>query len=279
MKTPIEKFNDLLSEPILMGITNVTPDSFSEKGKYFDSDFAIEHSLQLMNDGADIIDIGAESTRPNADSISEEEELKRIVPVVKGLLSESPSASAFISIDTTKSKIAEECIKLGAQMLNDISAGTFDERIFFVAAKYEVPIVLMHTRGSPKTMQNNTHYENIVSEIIEFLSKRIERAVSEGVKKIIIDPGIGFAKSLEDNYRIINQLEKFILLGYPIMIGVSRKSLIGNILNIPPIERDYSSKLLEFYSLLKGVSIIRTHNIKLAFEMKQIYSAIIKNNV
>jgi dihydropteroate synthase len=251
-----------------MGILNVTPDSFSDGGKYFRPEDAIAHAKEMLKAGAEIIDIGGVSTRPGAKSISTEEELNRVLPVIKGILDENPEA--VISIDTTKARVAEEALVSGAKIVNDISGATFEPEILDVASEHSAAIVLMHIKGTPETMQENPSYEDAVNEIYEFLEERIDAAVKKGIRKIIIDPGIGFGKRLFDNYEIISRLREFKALGYPLLIGISRKSMLGNALNIDVDKRDVPTVIAETVAVLKGANIVRTHNVKYLNYLKQI---------
>ncbi len=257
-----------------MGILNVTPDSFSDGGKYFKQNDAIQHALKLWNDGADIIDIGGESTRPGSDSITIDEELSRVIPIIKKLHSENPNI--ILSVDTTKSEVAEEAVENGASIINDISGGTFDEKIFNVAAQNNTPIVIMHIKGTPKIMQNSPTYDNVIEEISYYFEDRIEFALKYNAKKIILDPGIGFGKRIEDNYKILNQLNEFNKWEYPLMIGVSRKSFFGNSLNLKLENRENATIIAESIAAMKGANIIRTHNVKNAVELKRMISLLNK---
>ncbi len=258
--------NFSLNQPHIMGILNVTPDSFSDGGNYFDKDKAIEHALQMIKEGAEIIDVGGESTRPGADAVPVEEELERVIPVITAIKAKEPQT--VISIDTTKSKVAEEAIKAGASIVNDISGFSFDEQTLEVIKKYNVTYILMHIKGTPRTMQKNPEYEEPVSEIYDFLTQKISRLVDLGIGKIIIDPGIGFGKRLFDNYEIINRLDEFKGLGFPILIGLSRKSFLGNSLGLKIDERDTITSVAEAISVSKGARFIRTHNVANASVMK-----------
>ena len=258
--------NFSLNQPHIMGILNVTPDSFSDGGNYFDKDKAIEHALQMIKEGAEIIDVGGESTRPGADAVPVEEELERVIPVITAIKAKEPQT--VISIDTTKSKVAEEAIKAGASIVNDISGFSFDEQILEVVKKYNVTYILMHIKGTPRTMQKNPEYEEPVSEIYDFLTQKISRLIDLGIGKIIIDPGIGFGKRFFDNYEIINRLDEFKGLGFPILIGLSRKSFLGNSLGLKIDERDTITSVAEAISVSKGARFIRTHNVANASVMK-----------
>lgn len=253
-----------------MGILNVTPDSFSDGGKYFKSDSAVKHALELFQYGADIVDIGGESSRPGAENVSLDEELSRVIPVINELHSVNPDL--IISVDTTKSSVAEEAIKNGASLINDISGGGFDKRIFKIAANYDVPIVIMHIKGKPINMQISPSYDNVIEEIYSYFEDRIQLALKYNAKKIILDPGIGFGKRVEDNYKIINQLKRFKKIDYPIMVGVSRKSFLGKSLNLEIIDRNNPTIIAETISVLKGANIIRTHNVQNAVQLKKMIS-------
>src|SRR4028118_761430 len=210
----------------LMGVLNVTPDSFSDGGEFIALDAALMQAQRLVEAGADIIDVGGQSTRPNAEQVSVEEELNRVLPIVKQLRS---LLSIPISVDTTQATVAQKAIEAGADMVNDISGGTFDPNMLPVVAQLGVPIVLMHIRGTPQTMQQLTKYQDLIGEIYEFLERQIAAAIEAGIKTshLIIDPGIGFAKTAQQNWEILRQLSKFRCLGVPILVGPSRKSFIG----------------------------------------------------
>ncbi|MEJ2614471.1 MAG: dihydropteroate synthase [Ignavibacteriaceae bacterium] len=244
----------------VMGILNVTPDSFSDGGLYINSDDAVEHALEMINDGADFIDVGGESTRPGSDIVTEDKELDRVIPVIKKILSAVPET--IISIDTTKSKVAEEAIKNGAKIVNDISGATFDEEMLLVVKKYDASVVLMHIKGTPKNMQQNPYYENVVEEIYDFLFERIKAAEELGIKNIFVDPGIGFGKRIEDNFEILSRLDDFKSLGFPVVVGASRKSFLGKTLNLDITERDTATAITESIAVKNGARIIRTHNVK-----------------
>jgi dihydropteroate synthase len=246
---------------LIMGILNVTPDSFYDGGRNFGRDKAIDKVYQLYKDGADIIDIGGESTRPGAETVSLTEEMDRVCPVIEAVAGE---IDIPISIDTYKSEVAEEALKLGASIINDISGLTFDDRMAGIAAGYESYIVLMHIKGSPKNMQSNPHYDNLLDEIYFFLENSKEKAVISGVDKdkIIIDPGIGFGKTLEDNYRILNNIDFFKKMGFPLLIGLSRKSLIGKLYNNNDDDRLFATIALNSISALCGADIIRVHDVR-----------------
>lgn len=245
--------------PVLMGIVNVTPDSFSDGGEFIDTDKAVQQALKLTDDGAQIIDVGGESTRPNSEHVSEEEELKRVIPVIEELIKKNPQL--IISIDTTKSVVAEKAIDAGASIINDVSAMSFDERMVEVASKKKVPVILMHIKGTPQNMQKDPFYDDVILEIYDFLRERINFAEKHGVKQIIVDPGIGFGKRIEDNYEIINRLNEFKGLNKPVMIGLSRKSFLGKSLDLPLDDRKEATLIAESIALCRGADIIRSHDI------------------
>jgi dihydropteroate synthase len=255
--------NWLLSEDkqsLIMGILNVTPDSFSDGGQFLNKNSAIGHALKMIEEGADIIDIGGESTKPFSSPVSLDEELSRVLPVIEDLRKET---DVCISIDTTKSEVANQALEMGASIINDVSAMEFDKKMIDIALKFDCPIVLMHMKGIPKNMQENPHYSSLISEIITYLNARIDFVLSKGIdrKKIIIDPGIGFGKSVENNFEIINNLNQFVDLGYPVMLGASRKSFIGITLDVPEDKRVEGSLAANIIGFQKGVSVFRVHDV------------------
>ncbi len=254
--------------PRIMGILNVTPDSFSDGGKYFDRQLAVNRALEMLDQGADVIDIGGESTRPGSQEVKLKDELNRVMPVIEDILKIRPEA--VISIDTYKSAVAREALEAGAKIVNDISGGMFDSSMFRVVAEYDAEIVLMHIKGTPKTMQKNPVYSDVVNEIYDYFCERISAATVEGVKKIIIDPGIGFGKRVFDNYELISRLDEFLTLGYPILIGLSRKSFLGKALNIEVNEREIPTIIAETIAAFNGAEWIRTHNVKNALFLKKL---------
>ncbi len=255
-----------------MGILNVTPDSFSDGGLFYDKKKAVEHALSMLNDGADIIDIGGESSRPGSEPVSEKEELNRTIPIIKEIL--RMEQNTIISIDTTKSKVAFEALNNGAKIVNDISGGTFDRNMFNVVSDFKATFVIMHIKGMPKNMQQNPSYENLINEIYDFFNQQISLAKKNGIKQLIIDPGIGFGKTVNHNYEILGRLDEFKSLGFPILIGVSRKSFLGNSLNLKIDERDEATLIAESLAVMKGAKIIRTHNTNNTFKLKNIYNNI-----
>jgi dihydropteroate synthase len=245
---------------LLMAILNITPDSFSDGGLYFDKDKAIIQGLRMVEEGADILDIGGESTKPASKPLGLEEELHRVIPVIESLTKE---LDVPISIDTYKSAVALKAIEAGAEMVNDISGLHFDPNLAKVVAKEDTPLVLMHIRGTPETMQKDVHYDSLFSEILQYLKDSIQRAESAGLdpEQIIIDPGIGFGKTVEDNLLIIKNLSEFRVLGKPILLGTSRKSFIGKILNADVGERIEGSLASIAIGVLNGAHIIRCHDV------------------
>lgn len=248
------------NRPTLMGIVNPTPDSFSDGGRFLCTDAAIDHALRLAGEGADIIDIGGESTRPGADPVSEEEELSRTIPVIEGIRRRCPVP---ISIDTTKAAVARRALEAGADMINDISAGRFDPAILDVAACAGIPICLMHMQGEPRTMQITPSYKDLLGEIRGFLAGAIERACACGIdrSRIIVDPGIGFGKSAEDNVTILQNLGKLGSFKCPILIGTSRKSFFGKLLGLDVDKRLEATLATLAVAIDGGASILRVHDV------------------
>jgi len=251
---------NLGKQTLVMGVLNVTPDSFSDGGLFFDKEKAVAHGLRMVEEGADFLDVGGESTRPGSKPLGLEEELRRVIPVIETL---AKKVDVPISIDTYKSKVAKKAVEAGAEIINDISGLHFDPDLAQVAAKEDAPIVLMHIHGTPETMQKDLHYESLFSEIIQYLKDSIQKAESAGVdpQQIIIDPGIGFGKTLEDNLLIIKNLSEFRILGKPILLGTSRKSFIGKILNAEVTERLEGTLSSIAIGVLNGAHIIRCHDV------------------
>jgi dihydropteroate synthase len=250
----------IFDKPYVMGILNVTDDSFSDGGRYLNTVDAANHAIKMLEDGADFIDIGGESTRPGSYGITAEMEIQRVIPVIEKVINERPDA--IISVDTTKSVVAEEALKSGAKIVNDISAFDFDPKIMEVAQKYDAGYVLMHMKGRPKEMQVNPHYDDVISEIYDFLFEKTMVLENAGLTKIFIDPGIGFGKRIEDNFEILKRLEDFKSLGYPVLVGVSRKSFIGKTLNLEVNNRDNATSIVDSIAIKNGAKVIRTHNVK-----------------
>jgi len=267
-----EKFNT--ESPLIMGILNVTPDSFSDGGKFAKFENAVSHAERMILDGADIIDIGGESTRPGSSPVEESEEIKRVVPVIKAIREKFPSTA--ISIDTTKSRVAEAALDAGADIVNDISGLTFDTNMAVLAAERKAPVVIMHIKGTPRIMQNNPVYDDLFIEMLDFMNNSIELAISKGVSEnnIILDPGIGFGKDLNHNIAIIKHLEVFHSFAMPLLAGVSRKSMIAKITGRDdPMERTAGTVSLNTKLLEKGVAVIRVHDIKEAKDCVAVHNA------
>jgi dihydropteroate synthase len=258
----------------LMGILNVTPDSFSDGGKFNTLESALSQAKYMIEQGADIIDIGGQSTRPGAEQISLEEELNRVIPVIEKLRS---NTSIPISVDTTRAKVAEWAIKAGADIVNDISGGTFDSQMLPVVARLKVPIILMHIRGTPQTMQQLTDYQDLVGEIYQFLAGQIQKAIALGIDKshLIVDPGIGFAKNYQQNIELLQQLSEFHSLGVPLLVGLSRKSFIGHLLNKPnPQDRVWGTAAACCGAIASGVDILRVHDVEPMYDVCRVADAI-----
>lgn len=253
-----------LTSPKVMGILNVTPDSFYDGGKHKNIDELLKHTERMLCEGATFIDIGANSSRPNADSISEIEELNRILPIVELILKNFPKT--LISIDTFRSEIAKQCIERGAALINDISAGQLDENMLVTVGNYKVPYIMMHMRGTPQNMKNHTDYEHLMNDINFYFSARIAKAKSAGILDIIIDPGFGFAKNTEQNFEILNKLNALQIHNLPMLVGVSRKSMIYKTLKNTSQDALNGTSVLNTIALQKNTSILRVHDVKEAME-------------
>ena len=258
----------------IMGILNITTNSFSNGGKYFDRDKAVNYAFKMIDEGADVIDIGGESSRPGAEGVDTKIEIERVIPVVKKILEEIPGA--IISVDTKKQEVAERALDCGVKIINDISGGTYNPEIMKTIANYNAAYVIMHMKGTPEDMQTNPSYENVTEEVYDFLYNQVRKAKFAGINHIFVDPGIGFGKRTEDNFILINRLDDFKSLSYPIMIGVSRKSFIRNSLNLPVEATDVPTSMMESLSLSKGARIIRTHNVQYGLALKELFN--ITNN-
>ena len=263
----------------LMGILNVTPDSFSDGGEYDRVETALAKATEMINNGVDLIDIGGESTRPNAETVAVEAELRRVIPVIKQLRQES---SIPISIDTTKATVAKEAIAAGADIVNDISGATFDDGMLETVAGLNVPIILMHIRGNPKTMQSLTDYQDVVAEVKEFLNERVSKAIACGIArdKIIIDPGIGFAKKAEQSLELLQRLSEFKELKLPMLVGVSRKSFMRPILQKDdPKERIWGTAAACYGAIARGADILRVHDVVQMYDVCRVADAIERNAI
>ena len=262
----IESFQNWCLNPkrktLVMGIVNVTPDSFSAGGKFFSPQDAINHASKLIDQGADIIDIGGESTRPGAEQISESEELKRVIPVIEKIRTDNPTI--LISIDTTKASVAKHAVEAGADIINDVSGLSFDNNMIDTVARLNIPIIIMHMKGNPRNMQLNPRYKDIINEILDFFKKKIKIAIQSGInrKMIILDPGIGFGKTVQHNFELLSRLNELNVLELPIMIGPSRKSFIGITLDLPPDDRIEGTAAAVSAGVMNGASIVRVHDVK-----------------
>ncbi len=253
-----------LAVPKIMGILNVTPDSFYDGGRYSDNEGVLAQVTKMLDEGATFIDLGAYSSRPGAQAVSETEELQRILPIVRLLLDHFPKIT--LSIDTFRSSVAAECIAAGAAMINDISAGTRDTEMLATVARLRVPYIMMHMRGTAKTMQEQTDYSDLLTDILFYFSERIAAARTLGIHDIVVDPGFGFAKTLEQNYELLSHLDAFKALELPILVGLSRKSMIYKALGTTAENALNGSTVLHTYALQKGAQILRVHDVKEAME-------------
>jgi len=257
-----------------MGIVNVTPDSFSDGGKFFAPQKAIEHALQIVEEGADWIDVGGESSRPGAKPISLAEELRRVIPVIEGIRKHS---SVSISIDTTKSAVAHQALSLGANMVNDISAGRADPETFSLIARFQCELCLMHMQGTPEKMQTNPLYSDVVQEVLAFLKERGEAAIRQGIakEKIWLDPGIGFGKRVEDNLCLLQKLSTIKLLNFKVILGTSRKSFISSILESPPPEDRLEGSLASLVPAFQSkIDMVRVHDVRATRRFLKVLSAV-----
>jgi dihydropteroate synthase len=260
---------DLNSGPVVMGILNVTPDSFSDGGKFTSEAEWLRHAERMVNEGAAIIDIGGVSTRPGAPTVSSDEELRRLLPAVTSVRKRFPGV--ILSVDTFRSEVARAAVDAGADMINDISGGSMDERMFETIADLDVIYVLMHIQGTPQTMQLDPVYDNVVDEVKHWISERLDRLRSLGVGNVIIDPGFGFGKTIEHNFLLLKELEKFGDLGAPVLVGLSRKSMINKLLNISNKDSVIGTSVLNHIALQNGACILRVHDVKEAMQVIELH--------
>lgn len=260
------------SNPLIMGIINTTPDSFFDHSRKNSTTEIIAQVSKFITEGVDIIDVGGYSSRPGAKDVSEAEELQRVLPAIKAIRIKFPAI--LISIDTFRATVAEKAILEGANIINDISGGQAEPNIFKISAKHNAPFIMMHMKGTPQNMQKKTDYKHLIKDIILFFSKQIKLAKAQGVNDIIIDPGLGFSKTLDQNYEIIAKLELFKTLEHPILIGASRKSMLYNLLDISASESLNATSVINAISLMNGANILRVHDIKEAVEAKLISSKV-----
>ena len=265
-----------LSSPKIMGILNVTPDSFYDGGVFSNEKKILHQVEKMILDGADIIDVGGYSSKPGAETIPLKEEEKRVIPIIK--LINKTFDKTVISVDTFRSEIAEKSLSEGASIINDISGGDLDKNIYQIANKYRAPYIMMHMKGIPSNMQHNPKYENINYEIIKNLSLKIDSAEKKGVSDIIIDPGFGFGKTIQHNYQILNNIKLYTVLKKPILVGISRKSMIYKLLESDPSEALNGTTSLNTIALINGANILRVHDVKEAKEVIKLYS-FLKENV
>ncbi len=266
-----------VSTPVIMGVLNVTPDSFSDGGDISDTGAALRRIEQMAIEGAGIIDVGGESTRPGSDPVSEHEEISRVMPVLEKAVSAFPGM--MFSIDTTKFGVAQRALECGVQMVNDVSGLQLEPGLAELCADFDAVLVLMHSKGSPKTMQDRPLYDDVISEISDFLKTQAASAGKSGVRQIVIDPGIGFGKTLQHNLEIIARLDAFRQLGYPVLVGASRKSLIGRILADEHGDRPVNKRLagtlsLHYHALMQGADILRVHDVREARDSLEVFKAI-----
>lgn len=259
--------------PKIMGILNATPDSFSDGGRYNSTEAALSHAIDLYDQGTDILDIGGESTRPGAEGVPAKDELERVIPIIQAIKKELPQL--IISIDTTKYDVAKAALDAGAEIVNDISGLDFEPRLAELTSSYDASLVIMHMQGKPRTMQSDPHYGDVVDDVLALIEKKIDFARSRGVKKIIADVGIGFGKTIEHNLELLNRHSEFQRLGVPLLLGISRKSFIGKILEIDvPQERDLPTALLHALLLNSGAEILRVHNVRQIEMLKKLAIAL-----
>ncbi len=260
-----------LSQPKVMGILNITPNSFFDGGKYVDENTILHQVEKMLNEGATFIDVGAYSSKPNAEYVSEEEEIKRLIPIIKILVDEFPKI--ILSIDTFRSPVAAKAIEAGAAIINDISAGNLDAAMMTTVAKLKVPYIMMHMKGTPKTMQSLTHYDAILKEMLVYFAQKLNEARSLGINDIIVDPGYGFAKTTEQNFEVLQKSELFQMLDVPILAGLSRKSMIYKTLKTDATEALNGTTVLNTLALTKGANVLRVHDVKEAMETIKLFEA------
>jgi dihydropteroate synthase len=259
-----------LHTPLVMGILNVTPDSFYDGGRYADLSQVLVRANEMLHDGAAILDVGGYSTRPGAAEIPEDEERKRVIPVIKALRAQYPES--IISIDTFRSSIARLALDSGADLVNDVSGGELDPTLIPTVASYKVPYICMHMRGTPQTMASLGHYDNVLYEVIEYFHKKIDYLYSSGITDIIIDPGFGFAKTSEHNFRLLESLDHFQILNKPVLAGLSRKSMIWRTLGITAEEALNGTTALNMVALMKGASLLRVHDVREAVQLIKLFT-------
>lgn len=261
-----------ISTPKVMGILNITPDSFFDGGKHNSVNDALSQTEKMLTEGATFIDVGAYSSRPGAKHISEADELERILPIIKTVVKKFPDV--LLSIDTFRSTIAKACIEAGAAIINDISAGVMDNNMLPTVAKLQVPYIMMHMQGTPQNMQSNPTYNNVITDVKFYFSEKVAQARALGINDIILDPGFGFGKTIEHNYQMLQGLDIFKTLNLPVLAGISRKSMIYKHLNITPQNALNATTALNMVALQKGASILRVHDVKEAVECVNLYNTL-----
>ena len=263
------------AEPVIMGIVNVTPDSFSDGGQFLNTTAALSHAMQLLDDGATILDIGGESTRPGAPDVSLEDELKRVIPIIKAIREQS---DCVISIDTSKAEVMRQAIEAGADIVNDVRALQEPGAVEVVAQYPDVVVCLMHMQGQPRSMQNAPHYDDLASEINDFFNQRIAACEAAGIKQsqLILDPGFGFGKTVEHNYELMHHLADFNIFELPILVGVSRKSMINKVIKTTPKEALNGTTVLNTIALMKGANILRVHDVKETVDAVSVVQALLE---
>ncbi len=270
-----ERALDCSERTLVMGLLNVTPDSLSEDGRFLDPEEAVRHAAQMVSDGADVVDVGGESTRPGSDPVPADEEIRRVLPVIERIVRENPDIP--VSIDTRKGEVADRALAAGATVVNDVSAGA-DGEMFDVVRKHDAAIVLMHMKGEPKTMQEAPEYEDVVGEVHEFLRERIEAAEFAGIdaERIAIDPGIGFGKNLEHNLELMRRIGAFLDLGRPVLVGPSRKRFIGAILDVPEDERVEGTIGAVAWLASRGAHVVRVHDVREVVRAVRVIDTIVR---
>lgn len=266
-----------LDQPRIMGVLNLTPDSFSDGGQFNTLHKALKHTEHMLKAGADIIDIGGYSSRPFAEDISPREELARIETITEEILQKFPEA--IISIDTFRSQVARKMLEKGVHMINDISSGVLDSEMAATVAEFKVPYVAMHMQGTPQTMQNSPGYGEVVEEVHKFFVEKIQTLQAAGIYDLILDPGLGFGKQILHNYQLLGSIERFLPLGYPVLIGLSRKSMLYKLLNCEPNQTSEAAAALHFQALLSGVHILRVHEVKAASDIIRLFKYMQGNGI
>ena len=267
----------MIDEPIVMGILNATPDSFYSSSRVTEIDTVLEKARQMMDEGATILDIGGQSTRPGSERVSATEELDRVVPFIEAIRKNFPDV--FISVDSFYSTVVSAAVNAGACIVNDVSAGTIDKKLIPTVVSLKVPYVVMHMKGDPQTMQQNAVYDNVVLEVFDFLNKKITELIEEGINDIIVDPGFGFSKNADHNFKLLNNLDLFNQLSKPVLIGLSRKATVYKTLGITAAEALNGTTVLNTISVLKGASILRVHDVKEAKQLIQLVQATKKESI